>query len=178
MRGAILSALFVAAVATLADWVWASQLLSHRMWYGIVHGAGLCLAIGLALGIPARRPLTGALGGIAAGVLAAASFYLLAPMIRYSAMVVAWCLLWMFVAYLDGPILRRAHATHALARGLAAAFGSGLAFYAVSGMWTRWNPSAINFADHYARWSIALLPGFLALSLGRSGQPKRLPDAH
>lgn len=163
MRDGIVSALLVAVVATLADWVWASQLLSHRMWYGVVHGAGLCLAIGLAIGIPVRRPFIGAMGGIAAGVLAAASFYLLAPMIRYSAMFVAWCLLWMLVAYLDGPILRRTSAGRAVIRGLAAAFGSGLAFYAVSGMWTRWNPAAINYADHYARWAMALLPGFLAL---------------
>jgi hypothetical protein len=165
MRDAILSAVFVAAIATLADWVWASQLLPHRTWYGLVHGAGLCLAMGLAIGVPVRRPLTGAIGGIVAGVLGAASFYLLAPLLSYSAMFVAWCLLWMFIAYLDGPVLRRGGRTPALVRGLVAAIGSGLAFYAVSGMWTRWNPGTINYFDHYARWTIALLPGFLALRL-------------
>jgi hypothetical protein len=166
MRDAILSALFVAAVATGADWVWASQLLSHRMWYGIVHGAGLCLAIGLAIGVPVRRPLTGAIGGIVAGVLGAATFYLLAPVLRYAAMFVAWCLLWMFIAYLDGPILRRGSTATSIARGLAAAVASGIAFYAVSGMWTAWNPATINYVDHFVRWTIALLPGFLALHLG------------
>ena len=165
MREAILSALLVAAIATLADWVWASQLLSHRMCYGLVHGAGLCLGMGLAVGAPVRRPLTGALGGLVAGVLAAASFYLLAPMLRYPAMFVSWCLLWLLIAYLDGPILRRSTVSMALARGAAAALLSALAFYAVSGMWTRWNPATINYLDHYARWTVAFLPGFLALRL-------------
>ena len=39
---AVVASLFVAAVATAADWVWASQLLRHKMLYGLVHGAGLC----------------------------------------------------------------------------------------------------------------------------------------
>lgn len=167
MLPAIVSALFVAAIATLADWVWASQLLRHRMWYGLMHGAGLCLAMGLAIGVPARRPLTGAAGGVVAGLAGAASFYLLAPMLGYSAMFVSWCLLWVCIAYLDGPILRRTSGVTALARGLAAAVLSGTAFYAVSGMWTRWNPATISYLDHYARWTVAFLPGFLALRLGR-----------
>jgi hypothetical protein len=163
VRDAIIGALFVAVVATLADWIWASRLLSHRIWYGLVHGAGLCLAIGLAIGVPARRPMTGAVGGIVAGVLGAASFYLLAPFLRYSAMFVSWCLLWLFIAYLDGPLLRRTSLNTALVRGLLAALASGAAFYAVSDMWTHWNPGAINYVNHFARWTIAFLPGFLAL---------------
>jgi hypothetical protein len=163
---AILSALFVAAVATAADWVWASQLLRHRWMYGIVHGAGLVGAMGVALGAPLRRPLTGLVGGLLAGVLAAASFYMLAPLMRYSAMFASWCLLWILFGYLDGVLLRGRRAPEALARGIAAALLSGVAFYAVSGMWTRWNPSAINYADHYWRWAVAFLPGFLALRVG------------
>jgi len=163
---AILSALFVAAVATMADWVWASQLLSHRMWYGLVHGAGLCGAMGVAIGVPVRKPLTGLAGGLFAGLIAAASFYLLAPMLRYSAMFAAWCLLWMLFAYLDGVMLRNRRAPEAVVRGVAAALLSGAVFYAVSGMWTRWSPSTINYADHYWRWAVAFLPGFLALRVG------------
>jgi hypothetical protein len=163
---AVLSALFVAAVATLADWVWASQLLRHRWMYGIVHGAGLVGAMGLAIGLPMRKPLTGLVGGLSAGVMAAASFYLLAPMLRYSAMFAAWCLLWILFGYLDGVVLRKRSTLEALVRGLIAAFASGVAFYAVSGMWTRWSPSTINYADHYWRWAVAFLPGFLALRVG------------
>jgi hypothetical protein len=169
---AIVSSLFVAAVSTLGDWVWASQLLRHRMWYGLAHGGALCLAMGLALGAPAGRPLIGAGGGVIAGLLAAASFYVLAPLLRgaglggYSAMYIAWCLLWIFIAYLDGPILRRASAAPALLRGLAAAIASGVAFYLVSGMWTNWDPATINYLDHFLRWAVAFLPGFLALRAG------------
>lgn len=160
---AVLSALFVAGVATIADWIWASQLLPHRMWYGVVHGAGLCGAMGIAVGLPARRPLTGLVGGLIAGVMAAASFYLLAPVLRYAAMFVAWCLLWILFAFLDGSMLRSRPRPEALARGAVAALCSGIAFYAVSGMWTRWDPATINYADHFWRWAVAFLPGFLAL---------------
>ena len=163
---AVVSTLFVAAVATAADWVWASQLLPHRTWYGLVHGAGLCGAMGLAIGVPARKPLTGLAGGLIAGLIAAASFYLLAPMLRYSAMFAAWCLLWILFGYLDGVVSRNRRIPEALARGVAAALLSGAAFYAVSGMWTRWSPSTINYADHYWRWAVAFLPGFLSLRVG------------
>jgi hypothetical protein len=162
----VLSALFVAAIATAGDWVWAAQLLRHKMWYGIAHGGALCLAMGLAVGVPARRPLTGAVGGLVAGILGAGSFYLLAPMLRYNAMFLSWCLLWILLAVLEGPILRRSSAAGALARGLVAAVASGLAFYGVSGMWTKWDPATINYVDHYVRWTIAFLPGFLAMRLG------------
>jgi hypothetical protein len=162
---AIGSAVFAAVIMTLGDFVWASQLLRHRMTYGLLHGAGLCLALGLALGAPAKRPLTGAIGGLVVGILSAASFYVLAPMMRYSAMFVSWVLLWILLALLDRMLNRGASVGAALVRGALAAVGSGLAFYAVSGMWDNWNPQTINYADHFVRWAIAFLPGFLALRL-------------
>jgi hypothetical protein len=162
---AIGSALFAAVIMTLGDFVWASQLLRHRMAYGLLHGAGLCLALGLALGAPAKRPLTGAIGGLIVGILSAVSFYVLAPMMRYSAMFVSWVLLWILLALLDRMLQRRASIAPALARGILAAVGSGLAFYAISGMWRDWNPQTISYVDHLLRWSIAFLPGFLALQL-------------
>jgi hypothetical protein len=169
---AIGSAVFAGIIMTLGDFVWASQLLRHRMTYGLLHGAGLCLALGLALGAPAKRPLTGAIGGLVVGILSAASFYVLAPMMRYSAMFVSWVLLWILLALLDRMLRRGASVGAALVRGALAAVGSGLAFYAVSGMWDNWNPQTINYADHFLRWTIAFLPGFLALHLfsGRSAR--------
>jgi hypothetical protein len=162
---AIGSAIFAAVIMTLGDFVWASQLLPHRMAYGLVHGAGLCLALGLALGVPAKQPLTGAIGGLAVGFLAAASFYVLAPIMRYSAMFVSWVVLWMLLALLDRMLQRGASVAAALLRGALAAVGSGVAFYAISGMWQNWNPQTINYLDHFLRWSFAFLPGFLALHL-------------
>jgi hypothetical protein len=162
---AIGSALFAAVIMTLGDFVWASQLLRHRMAYGLLHGAGLCLALGLALGVPAKRPLTGAIGGLVVGLLAAASFYVLAPLIRYSAMLASWVVLWILLALLDRMLHRTASVASALVRGVIAAVGSGAAFYAVSGMWDNWSPQTINYADHFVRWAIAFLPGFLAMHL-------------
>ena len=169
---AIGSAVFAAVIMTLGDFVWASQLLHHRTAYGLLHGAGLCLALGLALGAPAKRPLTGAIGGLVVGILSAASFYVLAPVMRYSAMLVSWMLLWILLALLDRMLQRGASVASALIRGVLAAVGSGAAFYAVSGMWNNWNPQTINYVDHFLRWAAAFLPGFLALQLF-SGRPAR-----
>ena len=162
---AIGSAIFAAVIMTLGDFVWASQLLRHRMAYGLLHGAGLCLALGLALGAPAKKPLTGAIGGLVVGILAAASFYVLAPLMRHSAMFVSWVLLWILLALLDRMLHGGKGVVAALVRGVLAAAGSGLAFYAVSGMWDNWSPQTIDYADHFLRWAFAFLPGFLALQL-------------
>lgn len=162
---AIGSAVFAAVIMTLGDFVWASQLLRHGMAYGLLHGAGLCLALGLALGAPAKKPLTGAIGGLVVGILSAASFYVLAPVMRYSAMLVSWMLLWILLALLDRMLQRDASVASALIRGVLAAVGSGAAFWAVSGMWENWSPETINYADHFVRWAVAFLPGFLALQL-------------
>ena len=115
--------------------------------------------------MPAKRPLTGAIGGLVVGILSAASFYVLAPVMRYSAMLASWVVLWILLALLDRMLQRGASLASALVRGVLAAAGSGLAFWAVSGMWDNWNPQTINYADHFLRWAIAFLPGFLALQL-------------
>jgi hypothetical protein len=159
----ILGALFTAATATAGDYVWATRFLPHRTQYGIVHGAALCLAIGLVLGLSAGRPVVGALGGILVGILSAGLFYLLTPLMAYSAMFVAWMALWLLFGCLYGPVLRRTSWGTALGRGAIAAALSGAAFYLVSGMWTDWNPRRVDYANHFMRWIVAFLPGFLAL---------------
>jgi hypothetical protein len=168
---AIASTLFTAAVMTFGDYVWASQLLKHQMASGLIHGAGLCLAMGFVLGVPGKRPLAGAAGGLVIGLMAAASFYLLAPFMRYYAMFVSWMLLWILLAAMSEILRKPAKAptptVAILVRGFTAAILSGLAFYAISGMWMRWNPATINYVDHYLRWSFAFLPGFLAMHLWR-----------
>ncbi len=50
-------------------------------------------------------------------------------------------------------------------RGALAAVGSGLAFYLISGIWTRFDPKAIDYLYNFGCW--AFLPGFLALLLER-----------
>jgi hypothetical protein len=167
---ALLGALLLAAVNTLGDFVWARYVTRHRMAYGLVHGTVLLMALGLYLGVVRRRPLAGALGGAAVGLAAAASYYLLARFIGVTAMVVAWMGLWTSFALLDPVVLRGERLTRsALVRGLLAAVGSGAAFYAISGIWTHHPPGGPNYAYHFLCWTLAFLPGLLAL-LVRSGR--------
>jgi hypothetical protein len=173
---AVVSSAFVAAVATAADWVWASQLLRHKILYGLLHGAGLCGAMGLALGAAHRRPFTGLAGGLIAGVLAAASYYgfVFIPGFRRYAILASWAVLWMLFGYLEGPFLRGARVGGALARGVVAAAASGAVFYYVTAAnWSRWNPQSIDYIAHFWRWGVAFLPGFLALLVSVSVQVRR-----
>ena len=173
---AFVSSIFVAAVATGADWVWASQLLRHKWLYGLVHGAGLCGAMGLALGAAHRRPFSGLAGGLIAGVLAAASYYgfVFVPGFRRYAILASWAVLWILFGYLDGPFLRGSRVGGAIVRGVIAAAASGAAFYYVTAAnWTGWNPQSIDYVQHFWRWGVAFLPGFLALLVTVSVQVRR-----
>ena len=173
---AVVASAFVAAVATAADWVWASQLLRHKILYGLLHGAGLCGAMGLALGAAHRRPFTGLAGGLIAGVVAAASYYgfVFIPGFRRYAILASWAVLWMLFGYLEGPFLRGARVGGALARGVVAAAASGAVFYYVTAAnWSRWNPQSIDYVAHFWRWGVAFLPGFLALLVTVSVQVRR-----
>jgi hypothetical protein len=173
---AVVASAFVAAVATAADWVWASQLLRHKILYGLLHGAGLCGAMGLALGAAHRRPFTGLAGGLIAGVLAAASYYgfVFIPGFRRYAILAAWAVLWVLFGYLEGPFLRGARVGGAIARGVVAAAASGAVFYYVTAAnWARWNPQSIDYVAHFWRWGVAFLPGFLALLVTVSVQVRR-----
>jgi hypothetical protein len=77
-------------------------------------------------------------------------------------MLPAWMLFWICFAllqhYLSPETLPRA-----LGRGVAAGVLSGLAFYAISGIWTRHSPGGPNYPLHFIYWSFAFLPGFLVL---------------
>ena len=107
---AVVASLFVAAVATAADWVWASQLLRHKVLYG------LCTAPDCAARWAWRsarrtggRSRASPAGSIA-GVLAAASYYgfVFIPGFRRYAILAAWAVLWILFGYLEGPFLRGA----------------------------------------------------------------------
>jgi hypothetical protein len=173
---AVAASMFVAAVATAADWVWASQSLRHNVLYGLAHGAGLCGAMGLALGAANRRPFTGLAGGLIAGVLAAASYYgfVFIPGFRRYAILAAWAVLWILFGYLEGPFLRGSRVIGAVVRGIVAAAASGAVFYYVTAAnWTGWNPQHIDYVAHFWRWGVAFLPGFLALLVTMSVQVRR-----
>lgn len=171
VRTAVACALAMAAVSTFGDFIWATFIPQHRPMYGTVHGTLLLASVGLCLGIAAGRAPLGALGGAAIGLLAARIFYLLAPMAGYSVMFVIWFALWLAIAALDGRALRPGSGGAAPAvRGLLAAIGSGLAFYAVSDIWMPFGPSGWDHAVHFGSWTVAYLPAFLAL-LVATGRP-------
>jgi hypothetical protein len=158
----------IAAVSTLGDFVWAAGNLRHRPAYGLTHGTLLFLAIGLFLGLLARRPAAGAMWGAALGFVAAASFYGLAPLVGFSAMFVVWIAIWLALAVLYAR-LNNSHAGPGVVvgRGAAAAVASGLAFYAISGIWRPFDPQGWDYAEHFGAWVLAYVPGFAALLTGR-----------
>ncbi len=157
MRNAIIGALLIAAVSTLGDFVWAGFHLRHRVAYGLAHGTILFLCMGAYFGWLHKKLTAGALYGAAIGFAAAGSFYLLAPVVGYSVMFAVWAFVWIALAFVAGAPLRR---------GVLAMIGSGAAFYLISGIWRPFNPEGWDYALHFLSWTIAYLPGFLALTSG------------
>lgn len=164
LKAAAIAALFLGAVMAAGDYIWAAFGVQHRVVYGLVHGAVMCLCLGLAIGVHVRRVIPAAVAGPIIGVIAAGLFYALAPALRMSAMFPAWMAFWILFALLQHALRAGGRAVLAVAQGLVAAVLSGVAFYAISGIWT--GPSAHeppNLAVHFAAWSFAFLPGFLVL---------------
>jgi len=82
---------------------------------------------------------------------------------------VLWMALWAAFGFLIGRGLGGppSRTGEALARGGLAAIGSGLAFYLISGIWSRPPPGGPDYAYHFLCWTVAFLPGFLALLVRR-----------
>jgi hypothetical protein len=158
------AALFLGAVMTAGDFIWHQFGVRHTAVAGVVHGAVMCLCIGGILGARAGRLTRGLLAGPLVGVIAAGTFYALAPTLRWGAMLPAWMLFWICFALLQ-HVFGTETLPKALGRGVVAAVLSGLAFYAISGIWTNPAPGGPNFVVHLLYWSFAFLPGFLALFL-------------
>ena len=166
---AIVGSLLIAAVSTFGDFVWARFVPAHRPVFGLLHGTALWMAIGLYLGALRQRARRGAAAGALIGLAAAGGYYLLAPLMGHTAMFVLWMALWAAFGLLNGRGLgeRKSRTAGALVRGALAALGSGLAFYAISGIWTRPAPGGPDYAYHFLCWTVAFLPGFLALFVRR-----------
>jgi hypothetical protein len=167
---AIVAALLLAGVMTLGDFVWSVLEVRHRVVNGIAHGAAMCLVLGMVIGWRAGRLAAGALAGPLIGVVASVAFYLLAPSIRYWAMLPAWMLFWILFALLQHRLAGTESMGTALGRGIVAALLSGAAFYAISGIWTSPPPGPPRYGVHFASWAFAFLPGFVALFLGHRRQ--------
>jgi hypothetical protein len=162
----LVGALVTAAVSTVGDYLWKNALPHGQPIYWLAHGALLFLVVGGCLGLAARRPVAGAIGGAVIGVSASVGFYLLRPFIGYTAIFVLFVALWIALGLLSGRILQhRDSIRDVLIRSALAAVGSGLGFYAISGIWFPFNPHGWDYARHFVSWTIAYLPGFAALLL-------------
>lgn len=175
---AVAGSLLLAALSTAGDFIWATWITSSRAVFGFIHGALLFLAIGLFLGRVAGRPVPGAVAGACIGALAAGLYYVLSPMLGFSAMVVVWMLVWIALAAIYGRLNAqridagrrhdvRVNLGAVIGRGIIAAVASGLAFYSISGIWRPFNPQGRDYAIHFAAWTLAYFPGFAALLLTR-----------
>lgn len=159
------AAALLAVVMTLGDYLWALLHLPHRTAYGITHGAVMCLFFGLIVGWRMGRVPQGALAGPIIGVISALVFYALEPLLRYAAVLPAWMSFWIMFAFLQQRLSGAESAGRAALRGIVAAVLSGVAFYAISGIWTHGSTDP-NYLVNLGSWIIAFLPGFLVLFYG------------
>lgn len=162
MLHAIAASLALAAVMTFGDFAWAAFHVRHTVVKGVVHGAAMCLCIGLAIGIRAGRPAFAAVAGPLIGVAAAGVFYVLAPWLRWGAMFPAWMFLWLLFALLHRQLARGESVGATVKRGVLAALMSGVAFYLISDIWIH-EAAHPSLLVHFAAWAFAFAPGFLAL---------------
>jgi hypothetical protein len=159
---AVAASLALAVVMTIGDFAWAALHVHHRTAYGIVHGAAMCLCIGIAIGVHAKRRLPAAIAGPLIGVAAAGTYYLLAPTLSWGAMLPAWMLLWILFALLQKLLAKRERIGVTLKRGVLAALLSGFAFYLISDIWIH-EARHPGMLLHFGAWAFAFLPGFAAL---------------
>ena len=168
MGAALIGALVTAAVSTAGDYLWANVLPHRQPIYWFAHAIVLFLTVGFCLGLPARKPATGAFGAAAVGCIATAGFYFLQPYLGYSAMFPLFVGLWLGLGILAGRVLQRRDSMRAvLVRSVLAAVGSGTAFYAISGIWMPFNPHGWDYMKHFVYWTIAYFPAFAALLVRR-----------
>lgn len=161
---AVIGSLLLATLSTAADYVWYLDIPRHQVWSGAIHGAGLFAVLGAYLGWRKGKALAGLAGGLASGVVAALSFYVLAPIGGYNMMLASWLILWIMLAglqtYLDG----RFDPGKAVARGLVTATAAGLGFAVVLfQLYRGWPPETFSVFKHFIAWSMAYLPGLYVL---------------
>ena len=182
IRHTFIATIVLAGLSTVGDWYWATYLPTHETVYGMVHGALLCLAIGVTLAGLAggRRALVeGAIGLTLVGLVAAGSFYLLFGLVGWTAMFLSWMLLFLLTALLDRR-WRHPDEPHArtVARGLIAAVASGLAFYAISGIWLSPDPTGPHYPGRLVRWCLPFLAGFRTLVRALAGSRQKQLDGN
>jgi hypothetical protein len=166
--------LSVALVSTLGDYIWYEFGVRHRVAVGILHGAVLLMAVGGVVGMAAGRVAAGLPIGAAAGIGGAVAYYLIDTVTRGTvAMIAAWVVCWLLLAFGEGRLLKRPQRpwSEVLTRGVLASILAGVAFYAVVGvLWGRPPAGGRNYLVQFAAWTVAWAPGILALVGTTSGR--------
>ena len=161
---ALVGSLLLATLSTIADYVWFLDIPGHQVLSGSIHGAALFTALGAYLGWRKGRLGAGALGGFLSGVLAALSFYALAPIGGYNMMLVSWVLLWVLLAALQTHLDGKLNPARAIGRGLVTSVAAGLGFGVVLfQLYKGWPPAAFPAFKHFIAWTMAYLPGLYVL---------------
>jgi hypothetical protein len=164
MMPAIVGALLLAALSTAADYVWFLDIPQHQVSSGAIHGSTLFAALGGYLGWRKGNLIVGAIGGLLSGLVAALSFYALAPIGGYSMMLVSWLLLWILLAALHTYLEGQLNMARAVGRGLVTAVVAGLGFAVVLfELYRSWPPPTFSTFKHFVAWSMAYVPGLWVL---------------
>ena len=161
---AVIGSLLLAVLSTTADYVWFLNIPGHQVSSGLIHGATLFTVLGAYLGWRKGSIGAGIVGGLLSGLVAAGSFYVLAPFGGYNVMLVSWLLLWIMLAalqtYLDGHF----DIAKAIGRGIitavVAAVGFGVVLFQ---LYRGWPPATFPAFTHFIAWTVAYLPGLYVL---------------
>src|SRR5262245_47241455 len=168
MKAALISALVVAAVSTIGDYLWANVFPHGRSAYWFAHAIVLFFTVGVCLGWPSRQAFVGAVGAVLIGCAATLSFGFLRLLIGYDAIVVLFAALWIALGVLTVRVLQQRRDTReVVVRSTLAAIGAGVGFYVISGIWFPFHPHGWDYAVHFVKWTVAYFPAFAALLVGR-----------
>ncbi|MDA8018862.1 MAG: hypothetical protein MPN21_15585 [Thermoanaerobaculia bacterium] len=171
LGSAVAASVVLGAVSTFGDWIWARFLTDGAVLPGLVHGVVFFAVLALVLAAPCSDPKRALkfllLTLPAAGLGLAAVFYPLAYAIGYlPSLLVTWAGMWLAMALLLRIAAGRDETPKlASLRAVLAAVGSGLAFWAVSDLWTG---GEMSYLGRLWRWTVAFLPGMTLLQVWRS----------
>jgi hypothetical protein len=161
---ALIGSVLLATLSTVADYVWFLDIPRHQVLSGSIHGAVLFAALGAYLGWRKGKFAVGLVGGLLSGVIAALSFYALAPLGGYNMMLVSWVLLWIMLATLQTYLDGRLDVAKAAGRGIVTSIAAALGFAVVLfQLYRGWPPESFSVFRHFMAWSMAYLPGLYVL---------------